>query len=181
MQKIQIWSRRFRLLFQIIFIFIVVSFVAFWINPQGVSTWSNLGIAPNYLPTGYEVESWNAITRFIAAVVTLIPVGLNLAMIYCLITLFKRYELGEYFSTYNVGLIRKIGSLMLLKVILSTTVYDALISLTLTWHKPAGYRMIGMSLSGEDLSNLIVAGLIILISWIMLEASKLKLEHDYTV
>jgi hypothetical protein len=181
MQKIQIWSRRFRLLFQLIFIFMVISFIAFWINPQFVSTWPNPGVAPNYLPTGYEVDDWNAITRFIAAIVTLIPVGLNLAMIYCLIILFKRYEKGEYFSTYNVGLIRKMGSLMLLKVILSITVYKALISLALTWHKPAGYRMIEMSLSGEDLGNLIVAGLIILISWIMLEASKLKHEHDYTV
>ncbi|MDO8953367.1 MAG: DUF2975 domain-containing protein [Gammaproteobacteria bacterium] len=182
MKKIQYYSRVFKMLCYIAFIGMPVILIAFWLNPFGMggdisqSMWylfSNLPIS-----AGVAMQKWELSTRLYAIVINFIPLGFNMAIAYSLAKLFNCYQHGQIFAERNARYIRLIGRLMLAKALIIPTIYQALITVDLTWHNPPGQRLMNMSL---NISNIVIAIIVIMISWIMLEAAKLKLEQEYTV
>lgn len=51
----------------------------------------------------------------------------------------------------------------------------------LTYGNPKGPRLAQVSISGGDLSIVVIALIVIVIAWIMAEAQKLQHEQEYTV
>jgi hypothetical protein len=60
-------------------------------------------------------------------------------------------------------------------------IYEALISFALTFHNPAGHRVVVAGFDNLDVYNILTATMIIVISWIMAEGCRLQEENQYTV
>lgn len=126
------------------------------------------------------MQPFSITTKIFGFLINMIPVGVNLFILYYLIKLFSAYERGEIFLMRNVQYIKKIGYWLLAGQLLNL-VYQALQSFNLTWQNPHGYRVIAVSVNAINISIVFVALLIILISWIMAEANKLQADHDLTI
>lgn len=93
----------------------------------------------------------------------------NLLFLYLLITLFHNYENGKIFSSKNVTLMRNLAYVLIAKEIIP--------ALFLT----VSHLNIFFGLTSLNLETLIIAGLLILNSWIMNEGFYLKKDHQLTI
>jgi len=59
--------------------------------------------------------------------------------------------------------------------------YEALMGIVLTLHNPHGHRLAIITLDQTNIGILFVAGIVILISWIMSEGCKLREEQQLTI
>lgn len=182
MNKIQRVSFIFRILFQISFIAIPLLQVFVWIRaPHGFG--EHTQFAYQYLNHHLQTLVLHEISlqeKLLGFLISLIPVSIELFIVFFLIKLFKRYEQGEIFSFENVKTIKNIGYSLLISQLLNP-IYEGLMSLLLTWHNPPGHRIAVISFGTVNLMTIITALLVILISWIMAEAFKLQEEQIYTV
>jgi len=60
-------------------------------------------------------------------------------------------------------------------------IFVTLISIVLTFNNVPGERLVVAQLGISDVGTLIIGAVIVLVSWVMKEASKLEDEHAYTV
>lgn len=186
MNKIQRVSLFFRIFFQIVFValplFEAIAW-SLWPLPQHFFNMIQIDLFPqNIIPENVPLPALTPFTKFFGFLAGMIPTGVELFVLYFLIKLFRLYEKGEIFSINNVNYIRKIGYTMLIGVLIHP-LYDALISLTLTWNNPAGMKMrlISISFGSTDVLFILASLLVILISWIMAEGCKLREEQQLTV
>lgn len=183
MHKIQRVSKLFRVLFQLSFLLLPIMMLFFWMGaPQPILLGGEqAGISITFIPEGIKIlHPLSMQTKILGFIVSLIPNGLYLCALYFLIRLFKLYENHIIFSIQNITYIKRIAYTLLLSQLLEP-VYQGLISPLLTWHNPAGQRSIDITLSQTNLSILVIAILMILVSWIMTEGYQLKEEQAYTV
>ncbi len=206
MNKIQKVSLFFRIIFQIIFIALPIWVAWRWIITTNSAPFDHINFGANIRYTGHLVRNlpmmqpgkytiyhpplsignlpimqpFSIATKIFGFLINMIPVGVNLFILYYLIKLFSAYERGEIFLMRNVQYIKKIGYWLLAGQLLHL-VYEALQSFNLTWQNPHGYRVIAVSINSVNIAIVFVALLIILISWIMAEANKLQADHDLTI
>lgn len=179
MNKIRRVSQVFKWFFILLFILLPIVYLVFWIQaPAHVSAVTvSSGLLtpdPNFL------APLSLSTRLISFCVALIPLSIDLLVLYFLIRLFTCFERGEIFNRQNVKNIRRIGYTVLIGQLLGI-VYQLLLTTVLTWHNPEPYRVALFSFTGTNFGLLLASLLIILISWIMAEGYKLQTEHDYTI
>jgi hypothetical protein len=91
---------------------------------------------------------------------------------YYLMRLFQLYAKSIIFSYQNVLFIRKAGYMLLLQV-MATMCVQPLLTIILTLNAGKGEHIITIGFSGDELSTLVVGGIVVLISWIMEEGRKL--------
>lgn len=183
MKKIQIVSKFFECLFIILFILLPIFLVIFWINaPTPISLdGEKTGIFLNFIPNGIKIlHPLAAKTKQLGFLISLIPLIIQLLILYFLIKLFHQFSTGDIFSIKNIIYIKRIGYTLLFGQLLGT-IHQALITAVLTWHNPPGHRIISISFSGTNMAIVLTALLLILISWIMTEGYKLKEEQIYTI
>ena len=60
-------------------------------------------------------------------------------------------------------------------------IHEILIGIVLTMHNPVGHRLASFNFDSYNVYFIVIAIMIILISWIMGEAVKLKEEQQYIV
>ncbi|MBA4118524.1 MAG: hypothetical protein C0514_06500 [Candidatus Puniceispirillum sp.] len=96
-------------------------------------------------------------------------------------TLFTHYVDGEIFSPRNAQLYKKLGLLYVMDALLMTPLSQTLLILTATATNAPGHRYVSVSFGTPNLSSLFYGMLVILVSWIMYEASQMKREQDLTV
>jgi hypothetical protein len=111
---------------------------------------------------------------------SLIPAGIEMLVLYFLSKLFRLYETGEIFSINNVRYIRNVGYALLAGQVFYP-VYEGLMGIILTMNNPSGHRFAKVSFTQTNVGILLVALLVILISWIMAEGCKLREEQQLTV
>lgn len=183
MNKIQRTSLFFRVLFQIIFILLPLLTIITWIYAPEPISFLGSKIILSAFSHGYPiVQPLTVDTKLLGFLISLLPLIVNLFVLYFLIKLFRLYEQGEIFTMNNVRYIRNIGYALLIGQLINP-VYQALISMAMTWNNPPhqGLRIISISLDGTNIGIILMSLLIILISWIMLEGYKLKEEQQFTV
>jgi hypothetical protein len=118
--------------------------------------------------------------KFLALLVTFIPFGIFMLAVMFLGKLFKLYEEFKIFSAAAVRCIRSLGITLLIGQLLHP-IYYGLFTLTMTISNPPGHRSIGISYGSDQFLLLMIAAIIILISWIMDEGRKLEEEQTATV
>jgi len=176
-------SKFFKWVFQLTFIALPILLIIFWIKmPSSVSTIAaNHGVTISYIPEGLKIlHPLSTSTKILGFVISLIPLSVNLFILYFLIYLFKSFEKCEFFSRQSVSCIKYIGYVLFIGQLVSP-IYQALLSAALTWHNPPGERMVSISFSGTNLGILLTALLMILVSWIMTEGHKIKEDQRYTI
>lgn len=183
MNKIQRVSHLFRLLFLAAIIIIPIAEILFWINaPLPIDIMGNTtGIILNFIPSGIKIlHTLTPTEKLFGFLISMIPTVITVMILYFLIKLFGLYEKGEIFSINNVSYIKKIAYALLIGQLLNP-IYEGLLSATMTIHNPHGYRYGIISFSGTNVCVILLALLIILISWIMAEGCKLREEQQLTV
>jgi len=164
----------FRLLFAALVFFIPILTLMYW-------------AFFNYLPVGFTTELPVVVTQalsintlFMAFLVSLIPMSVATYGAINLKALFKLYEKAIVFSEKNVNCIRRLGYTLIFWVI-ANFVFVVLISIVLTFNNLPGERAIVAQFGVSDIGTLIIGAVIVLVSWVMHEASKLEDEQAHTV
>ncbi|HDV6747976.1 DUF2975 domain-containing protein [Legionella pneumophila serogroup 1] len=141
------------------------------------SIFKTIFIMSSLLLAGGFIVSWLAVCIGITQLeqpwsnfsVGLITTLANLFILFFLIRLFDSYEKNSFFSLSNTKLIRNIGYTLLAEQILIPLC--KCITSSLTW--------IGISI--DRIEMIMLSFLIIIISWIMMEAYQLSEEQHLTV
>lgn len=180
--KIKKISRSFRWLFTAIFMALPVIHGLLWFYaPIPKYDFMQLGFVVDLIPKGIHLLTpLSPLTRLYSFLVDLVPLIILEFLFYSLIRLFKLYERGEIFSALNVVCIKNIGvSLLVLQIV--QVICNGLLSMILTWNNPPGFKVITVTLSGFNVGMMLMALLIILVSWVMMEGCRLRNEQQLTI
>lgn len=177
MYKLKKTSHKIRLFLETIFYLAPIVTALFWIF---FNTLSKAGMVQ--MPVPLHLIHLTAFTTLLAFGISLLPLGVAMFALHQLITVFKNYEKGQIFCLENAKCYRKLGFSFFAWVI-SGLITQPLLSLALTLANPPGehLRMITLSFNGGDFATLLVGGIVIIISWVMMEGHKLAEEQAHTV
>lgn len=117
-----------------------------------------------------------ALTRFLAFLCDLLPLGVIIYALMRLKTLFLLYERGSIFTEENVQCFRSLGRALILWVGCDI-VNRTLLGIVLTLDNPPGKRLLVIGLDGGDFTGTFVGIAVLTISWVMDEARKMQEEQ----
>lgn len=182
MDRIVKVSRIFRVLFIIVFILVPLFSIVSWIiTPAALQLGtSSFGIQYSPIPTDLHIALLTPGVKVLAFFVDAFVVAPNMLLLYFLIKLFTNYQQEKIFTSENVKLIRNVGYTMFVWQIM-TPIHQMLLSMVLTLHNPPGQHIIEASFSSTNLAVLLIAFIVILISWVMGVGHRLQEEQEYTV
>lgn len=177
MNSISKLSHKLVFLFKFLMILYPTMVVLMWcgiINiPFGYTAFSRLPI-----PVDFHTLAVNL--RIEACMIQMIPTLLFTLSFYYLVQLFNLYEKNIIFGLKNTMLIRKIGYTLIAQAI-AYFISQPLLSVILTRDAPTGKHLLVLSLGSYEVSNLIIGGVVVLISIIMAEGHKLEEEKALTI
>jgi hypothetical protein len=189
MEKIERVSLFFRIIFQLAFIALPITLCVAWLRaPEPLQLLGgiiDMSIIPRayivmHLQGNFILHTLSIGEKFFGFLVSMIPGGVDLFVLYFLIKLFRLYEKGEIFSANDVYYIRNIGYALIIGQLLNP-IYEVLMGLVLTWQNPPGHLFTLVKLDQTNFGILLMAILIVLVSWIMAEGCKLREEQQLTV
>jgi hypothetical protein len=175
----------FRVFFQILFIAIPVIQLIGWMHaPSPIVTLGGM-INMTIIPNEYEKHIFHVLTtseKMMGFLVSVVPMAIELFILYSLIKLFRLYEQAEIFSINNVRYIRNIGYALLIGQLIQPF-YQVVMGLVLTLGNPVGHhlRFVAITLDQTNIGIILTGLLVILISWIMAEGCKLREEQQLTI
>lgn len=175
--KISKISHRFSVLFKLLLGAYPFLVIAPW---SGIIDQNNLISSSLRLPVDVKIATLRLGIKIPAILLEFVPAACVMLSLYYLIKLFQLYAQNIIFSNQNVLLIRKIASILFLEVLLGILIQPFL-SLVLTMDAPKGGHMVAIGLGNSEISSLIIAGIALLVSWIMEEGRKLEEETALTV
>jgi len=172
-KRIQRVSRRFRVIFVGLMFGIPLLDAGYWLF------FNQLHNALIEIP--FEVsQELSLLTRTLAFLVSLLPVGVATFGVYTLARLFALYEKAAIFTAENVKLFRTLGYTLLLWVV-ARLIYLPLLSLTLSFNNPPGQRIVVAGFYLIDVTALVTGAVVLLIAWVMDEGRKLEDEQAHTI
>ena len=123
-----------------------------------------------------EVGPLTATERWLAASLNLLPLAVTLYALFNLQKLFGLYATGQVFTSETVRCFRNMGWALIIMMPVNILFHSAL-SVLLSFDHPAGERMLAVSLSSNHLGMAIVGTVIVIISWVMAEATRIAQEN----
>ena len=135
---------------------------------------------PEGLMTLAEIK-WSLVSKtigFFSEIIGLLPFLLSL---FTLKLLFQNYQRKEIFTVRNARLYRRLGLLLFLDALVAMPLQNLLMILAVTFSNPPGHRYLTVSFGTPNMKPLFCGILVIVISWVMLEASKLQDEQKFTI
>lgn len=191
MNRIQKISSYLLVIFRGLLIIIPVLFIIQWFFIS--TTKSDISNALNFFgifektiqtPEGYinlNTVAWTPILKLLGFSAGMIGVLPFLISLFVLKAIFANYQRGEIFSVKNAILYRKLGILFLLDALLIKSLSQTLMVLAVTFTNSPGHRYLTVSFGAPNLTSLFYGMLVLLVSWVMLEASKIYEENKFTV
>lgn len=195
MNNIRRVSLFFRILFQIIFAALPVLLVIGWFYaPESMRLFMGV-VKIDVIPEPYAAthvfggsemaekaiqHTLSQSEKILGFAVSLIPLMIKLYVLYSLIRLFRLFEAGNIFSLQHVKYLRNMAYALLAGQVLEPF-YQFVMGIVLTLHNPPGHRFAAITLDQTNVSLLLAALLMILISWIMTEGYHLREEQQLTV
>lgn len=125
--------------------------------------------------------TWTSTSKtiaFMSDIVGLLPLFLSL---FSLKLIFKNYRRGEIFTSHNAKSYGKLGFLLFLDALITKPVSDSLMIIGVTFANPPGHRYLTLGFGTLNIQVLFCGIIVMVVSWIMLEASKLQDDQKYTV
>jgi len=175
--RIKKLSQNFHSLITVLLVVIPLYYVIYWafINylPETFVTVNidSEPLTPN--PLSIKLQ----LTGFI---VSLLPLS---ALMYGLINirrLFSFYREGVIFSFEHVNIFRKTSKALIWWVFLSI-IYESARSILFSVGNPPGQRVVNVGISSQQITILIIAGIVFVIAWVMDEGRILTEEQHLTV
>lgn len=191
MDRIQKVSSYLLIVFNILLIALPLLVFIQWffmeVKTSDVSPFINFfGLLERTVPTPEGIVNlstipWTPLLKFLgfsADILNLIPLILSL---FVLKFIFKNYQKGEVFSTANAMQYRRLGWLFVLNALFIKSLSNTFLVLAVTLTNPPGHRYITVSFGTPNMTALFCGILVIVISWVMLEASKLHDDQQFTI
>lgn len=173
-KRIQRVSGTFRILLTALIFFIPTVTLAYW-------------LFFNSLPVGFKTALPVAVdqavpfnTLLLAFLASSIPASVAVYGAINLKELFKLYEKAIVFSQRNVKCVRRLGY-TLIGWVIANFFYVPLISVALTINNLPGERMMVAKFGFSDVGTLLIGAVVVLVSRVMEEASKMEEEQAHTV
>lgn len=110
----------------------------------------------------------------------LIPTLVDMFMCWMLFRLFQQYQKGKIFTPFAVRCLKWVGLGLLIRQF-AGVVSQAIVSVALTSNNPVGFHVLHISFSDFNLYGILVAVMVLIISWVMAEGCKLQEEVDLTI
>jgi hypothetical protein len=114
--------------------------------------------------------------RLGALVFSLAAVALTVWALWSLRGLFLRYARGEVFTPAALRLLNNVAVALLASVVVTFAMH-APISLLLTWPLGHGHRAISLNIGSDDVVTLFIAGTVLVIARVMVEAGRIAEEN----
>lgn len=177
LSKIKKFSKKFHLLISLMLAASPVYYVGYWvfinILPKTLVTVNvdSTTLVPNHLPIKLQL---------IGFAISLLPLS---ALIYGLMNisrLFSLYMEGVFFSFEHVSVFKKTSKALLSWVLLSM-LYESAKSILFSIGNPPGQGVVSVSFGSSEFTNLLVAGIVIVIAWVMDEGRIITEEQHLTV
>jgi Protein of unknown function (DUF2975) len=111
-----------------------------------------------------------------AAAITAVPVGILLFGLWQVRALFLNFVDGHVFTLASARLLRDFAGSVLAQAILGPISSTALM-LAFTLDNPPGARQLVITLSSQDYLALIVGGVLLAVSWVIVEATRIADEN----
>lgn len=186
MKKILKTSAAFSLLFKSLLFLYPLCIFAFWFKIISSDTVVYLNHQPNSIGISWGSALLSELTnvpmymRFYDAFIDIIPTAIVMLSFYYLHKLFSLYARGIIFSKQNSNYLQKIGITLLMQPI-AAIFAPPFMSYILKLIDTTGVHPISIVFTKTDCINLIIGGIVILISWVMHEALQLKDELALTI
>lgn len=183
MNRIRRVSQILSIVFVIIIVVLPLVHAFIWIYfdqflSKGLGSYIHLSSVPlENIPIEAPIT---ALTKAFGFLVSMITVGVDMLVFFFLVKLFRLYSRGDIFSRENVRYIKLVGYTLLIGQALSP-ISGALTTIVLTINNPVGKRMVSVGLGDWNISKIIIALMIIVVSWIMDEGRKLKEEEALVI
>jgi len=178
MSKITRTSNTINFIFKSLIILYPAVIICMWFGliaiPSGFFTFSRLPIVVDFGALEPSIQLAGCAIQLLSAIATIMG-------FYYLSQLFTLYSKNIIFSLQNMLLIRKIGYTFVAQVLVSIMITQPVLSFVLTKDAIPGQRFISSGIGSDEISNLLIAGIVILISWIMAEGRKLADEQALTI
>lgn len=191
MNRIQRISSYLLLVFNILIVmvplFLIVQWIFISLKTTDVSAIINFfGMLEKTVrtPEGYvnlSTVAWTPMLKLFGFCADLIGVLPFLISLFFLKRLFSHYRNGEIFTRRNAILYRKLGLLYLTDALFIKSFSQTLMILSVTFANPPGHRYLSISFGVPNFSTLFYGALVIIVSWVMLEANRLHDEHKFTI
>lgn len=114
--------------------------------------------------------------RILALIVGMIPVGLGVYGLYWLRRLFGLYRAGQVFTVANSRCLKMFAWTQIISGLLQPVIGAAL-SVIVSWNNPPGQRMLSITLDSNMVGTVLFGLLILIIAWVMGEASRVADEN----
>lgn len=179
--RIQRFAKFFRILFLIILILMPVLTAISWL-PGGEITFEDgdsINVIeihegevdiPEELAPSFPLPTT---TMLMGLTICMLTTGVGSLALFWLVRLFGCFERGEYFTSNTAKYVRLLGWTMIVGVI-AQPIHDILFSMVMTMHKAPDGQYMYLSLESLRVGEMLAAGVIILVSWIVDDASKLR-------
>lgn len=134
-------------------------------------------------PEGYvflNSVNWTLPSLSIGLTADLIAIIPFMLSIIILKKIFKNYQQGQVFTQQNALFYRNLGYLFFVDAIL-TSFSESLMILAVTFNNLPGHRFFSIGFGTPNLSQFFYGVLVIVLSWIMLEASKINDDQKFTI
>lgn len=188
MHRIQRLSTYVLLSTQILIIYKIISTVLLWgfIDHPILKPYVANGdiLKPFQTPEGvinFSQVNWNTLSKtigFCADVIYLLPFLLGL---FVLRKIFKNYQRGKIFTTTNARLYQYLGWFFFFDALFSKPVGGVILTIATTISNPPGHRWLTLNFGTPNLEALFCGAILIIVSWVMLEGSKLNEENTLTI
>lgn len=131
-----------------------------------------LGVPPGIVLIG----NIPLVSQLLALAVAALPVGLGIYGLYWLRRLFGLYRQGRIFSVDNSRCLKAFAWTQIASGLLQPFVGAAL-SVIVSWHNPPGERVLAIEVGSNTVGTILFGLLILVIAWVMGEASRVADEN----
>lgn len=145
--------------------------LAMWATPESVrlGVTQQMGIEPGSVTITPAVQ-------FCGALISLVPLALNIVGMLQVWFLFGEYAQGRIFTAIASKRLRRLAW-SLIGAAAAQIIARTLHGLVLTMNNPPGKKMLILNVSSNDYSFLIFGVLLLGIAWVMVEATRLAQEN----
>lgn len=124
---------------------------------------------------------WSPGARFLRFIGSILGNIYLYVSLFSLIKVFQSYSRGNIFTTQNAKRYKLIGLIFILDALLFRILSNTLIVLAATINNPQGNRTISIGISDLNVYQLVMAFIVVVISWVMYEGARLQKEQQYIV
>lgn len=167
----------------LVFIILLWSFVD--ILPTEISGMFNFSYFTNNSTPGGAVNlltmQHSTISKLICFIGSLIGSLPYILAYYTLHKLFANYAKGKIFIHENVSIYQRLGRILFMNGLLCIPLHDSLMVLAATINNAPGQRMLNISFGTPNLEAILLGFVIMVIAWVMQQASDLNNEQQLTV